>query len=193
MRLRLLALGVAAAVPVQRPCAIPHVRSGHAELQQRGRLTVLELTSGEKHVQRIPLTHPSDYRQAYNPPVDAQVVAESPRHFLIFTDSFDSNPYNVQGKCGADDAGERYLHVVALGALPHETLSVLIESCLSGIEPSRNTPEWTPQRDASWFGKGLGGKLSLSFETGSDQSLIVYYVDPDGSVSRPNPGEDKSK
>lgn len=90
-------------------------------------------------------------------------MAGSSNHFLIFTDTFASNPGNVQGQCCASDTGERFIHVVALGAIPHETLSALIDSCLLDLEPTAQSPEWIPKRDSA----GFTGKLILSFETGT--------------------------
>lgn len=55
------------------------------------------------------------------------------------------------------------IHVVALGAIPHETLSALINSCLLDLEPTAQSPEWIPKRDSA----GFTGKLILSFETGT--------------------------
>jgi hypothetical protein len=127
------------------------------------------------------LTHPSDYLQGTNAPYEARLIAESTQHFLIFTDTFASNPNNIQGQCGAS-TGERFVHVVALGAMPHETLSVLVESCWLDIEPAATTPEWTAKRDSA----GFIGKLTLRFDGGS-QPTTVYYVSPDGEVSRPGP------
>jgi hypothetical protein len=170
----------------QRPVTIPNVRSGHAELIQKGRLTILELAPTKAPVQRIALTHPSDYQQGTNAPFKAQLIAESPSRFLIFTDSFDSNPGNPQGKCGAsgptedDRTRERFVHVVALGNVPHETLSILVDSCLLDILAATTSPEWVAKTDRD----GFGGKLSLRFEQGT-QPTAVYYVASDGSVGRP--------
>jgi hypothetical protein len=164
----------------QRPVAITHVRSGHAELLQRGRLTILKLSPPKGPIQRIALTHPSDYFQGSNAPFEARLIAESPHRFLIFTDTFASNPGDIQGKCGASESGERFVHIVALGAIPHETLSTLVDSCLLDLEANSTSPRWRPKPDSA----GSVGQLILSFEPGT-QPTTVYYVASDGSVSRP--------
>ena len=168
------------AVAQQRPVRIPHVRSGHAELLQQGRDTIFELSPPKALVQRIALTHPSDYRQGTSAPFDARLIAESLQHFLIFTDTFASNPGNIQGKCGASETGERFVHVVALEGIPHETLSTLVESCLLDLEATPASPEWLAKPDSA----GFVGQLILRFEPGK-QPTAVYYIGPDGSVSRP--------
>ena len=167
------------AFPQQRPLAIRNVRSGRAELVQQGRLTILKLAPEHGPVERIALTHPSDYFQDADAPFDARLVAESPSRFIIFTDAFASNA-DVQGKCGASPTGERFVHVVALGAIPHETLSTLVDSCLLDLEAMATSPRWLAKPDSA----GSAGRLVLSFEPGT-QSTIVYYVAADGSVTRP--------
>jgi hypothetical protein len=164
----------------QHALSIPNVRSGAAKLRQHGRLTILEIVSPPRSTLRVPLTHPSDYRQGTNAPYEAHIVAESPNHFLIFTDAFASNPGNIQGHCGASPTGERYVHVVSLEAPQHESLSVLIDSCLLDIEPSAQNPEWIARPDSA----GFVGSLKLSFESGT-QPTSIFYIAPDGSVSRP--------
>ena len=47
---------------------IQNVRSGAAHLRQQGRLTILEIRSGNGSLRLIALSHPSDYRQGTNPP-----------------------------------------------------------------------------------------------------------------------------
>jgi len=170
----------------QRPVMIQHVRSGRAQLTQEGRITILEFTPANGTIQRIALTHPSDWQQGTNAPFGAKLVAESAQHFLVFTDSFDSSPGNPQGQCGASGPGEdgrtreRFVHVVALGAVPHETLSVLVESCLLGLESTATSPEWLAEKTSS----GSMGQLILRFEPDT-QPTTTYYVMPDGAVSRP--------
>jgi hypothetical protein len=159
---------------------IRNVRSGAAILQQQGRLTILEIKTRAGSSQRVALSHPSDYRQGPNAPYEAHLVGESPNHFLIFTDTFASNPGNIQGHCGASETGERFVHVVALGAIPHETLSVLMDSCLLDIEATSRSPEWIPKPDSA----GFTGRIILSFEPGA-QPTAVYYVAPDDTVTRP--------
>ena len=175
-----MALAITLAAAQRPPVTILHVRSGRAELLQQGRLTILELSTPKRPVQRIALTHPSDYRQGTDAPVDARVIAESPHRFLIFTDTFASNPGNVQGKCGASETGERFVHVVALGPIPHETLSALVDSCLLDLEATPASPEWLAKPDSA----GFVGQLVLRFEPHT-QPTAVYYLGPGGSVSRP--------
>lgn len=157
----------------------PRCSSGTAVLLQEGRLTILEIKTHTES-RRIALSHPSDYRQGINSAYQAQLVAESPNHFLIFTDTFASNPGNIQGRCGASETGERFLHVIALGTLPHETLSVLVDSCLLDLEPTSGSPEWLPKSDSA----GFVGQIVLSFEHGKPPSA-AYFVEPDGAVTRP--------
>ena len=159
---------------------IRSVRSGTAILRQQGRLTILEIKSNAGSSQRVALSHPSDYRQGTNAPYEAHLVAESPNRFLIFTDTFASNPGNIQGHCGASETGERFVHVVALGDVPHETLSVLIDSCLLDLESTSRSPEWIVKADSA----GFIGRIILTFERGT-QPTAVYYVAPDGVVTRP--------
>jgi hypothetical protein len=175
-----IAVAAILAVAQQQPVRIPHVRSGYAELVQQGRVTDLELSPPKGPVQRIALTHPSDYRQGTAAPFDARLIAEGLHRFLIFTDTFASNPGNIQGKCGASETGERFVHVVALGGIPHETLSTLVESCLLDLEATPASPEWIAKPDSA----GFVGQLVLRFESGK-QPTAVYFVGPDGSVTRP--------
>jgi hypothetical protein len=167
---------------------IRNVRSGTVILRPQGRLTILEIKSRVGSAQRVALSHPSDYHQGTNPPYEAHSVAESPNHFLIFTDTFASNPGNIQGHCGASETGERFVHVVALEAIPHETLSVLMDSCLLDLEPTSRSPEWIAKPDSA----GFTGRIILSFERGT-QPTAVYYVAPDGGVTRPQIGPNSPK
>jgi hypothetical protein len=183
-----LALAAVLAVAQQPPLPIPHVRSGRAELLQRGRLTILELSSPKGRAQRTALTHPSDYRQGTDAPVDDRLIGESPHRFIIFTDQFASNPGNIQGRCGGSETGERFVHVVVLGAIPHETLSVLFDSCLLGFVATPTSPEWHARPD----GAGYIGQIILRSELGT-QPTTVYYVGPDGSVGRPQIEPDRGK
>jgi len=172
----------------EQTITIRNMRSGTAILRQQGRLTILEIKSRAGASQRIALSHPSDYRQGTNALYEALLVAESPNHFLIFTDTFASNPGNIQGRCGASDPGERFVHVIALGAIPHETLSALIDSCLLDLEPTAQSPEWILKNDSA----GFTGKVILGFETGTLRKAI-YYIDPDGNISRPDMELDAQK
>jgi hypothetical protein len=167
---------------------IANVRSGTATLRQQQRLTILEIKPRAGSVQLIALSHPSEYRQGTNAPYQAQLIAENPNHFLIFTDTFASNPGNVQGHCGASESGERFLHVVALETVPHETLSVLMDSCLLDMEPTAQSPEWVAKTDSA----GFVGRITLRFERGMPRT-VVYYVAPDGTVTRPQLEKDSVK
>lgn len=167
---------------------IANVRSGTATLRQQQRLTILEIKSRAGRVQRIALSHPSDYLQGANAPYEAQLIAESPNHFLIFTDTFASSPSNVQGRCGASETGERFIHVVALDAIPHETLSVLMESCLLDLEAASHSPAWIAKPDSA----GFVGRIVLSFEQ-STRPSVAYYIAPDGAVTRPEAERDTVK
>jgi len=181
--LSLLSIGVGllpTARAAERAITIRNVRSGTVILRQQGRLTILEIKSRAGSSQRVALSHPSNYRQGTNAPYEAHLVTESPNHFLIFTDTFASNPGNIQGHCGASETGERFVHVVALGSITHETLSVLMDSCLLDLEPTSRSPEWIAKPDSA----GFVGRIILSFEGGT-QPTAVYYVAPDGAVTRP--------
>jgi hypothetical protein len=164
----------------ERAITITGVRSGTAVLRQDERLTILEIKSRTGSSQRVGLSHPSSYRQGTNAPYEAHLISESLNHFLIFTDTFASNPGNIQGHCGASETGERFVHVIALGAVPHETLSVLMDSCLLDLESTSRSPEWVAKTDSA----GFVGRIVLSFEPGT-RPTVVYYVAPDGTVTRP--------
>jgi len=177
-----------AAAVEKHSITIANLRSGTATLRQQQRLTILEIKSRAGAVHRVALSHPSDYRQGTNAPYEAQLITESPNHFLIFTDTFASNPSNVQGRCGASETGERFIHVVALDAIPHETLSVLMDSCLLDLEAAPQSPTWIAKSDSA----GFVGRIVLSFEQGTRPS-IAYYIAPDGAVTRPQPERDAVK
>ncbi len=142
-----------------------------ATLRQVARVTFLTMPGTPPL--RLALTHDSDYPQGFNPPFAASKVGESPGRFLIFTDSFASNPGNVQGECGASESGERYLHVVALGKQPRETFSRLVESC------RKNTVLAHPVR---W--NAAAGTLTIDLiDTGNGPAGITYRVGPAGDVT----------
>ena len=140
------------------------------ELQQEGRITYLAQRITPPL--RIALTHNGAYPQALNPPFAAKLIEEKPGYFLIFTDSFASNPGNIQGQCGASLTGERYLHVVYLGEQPRETASLLVESCLLNIVPA-HAPHWDAPAKT----------LTIDFLSNAKGPLhVVYQVAPDGTV-----------
>jgi hypothetical protein len=63
-----------AAASEKAAIAIRNVRSGAAILRQQQRLTILESKSGAGSVQRLALSHPSQYRQGSNAPYQAQMI-----------------------------------------------------------------------------------------------------------------------
>ena len=158
-----------------KPLIIPNVRSGRAVLQQHARTTTLLFTPKKGTTEEILLSHPSDYPQGRNAPYAARLIAEVPGQLLIFTDTFASNPGNIQGKCGASPTGERYLHVVSLAAPVRESLAVLIESCLLDIEPEPGTPAF----DASTR------TLAVRFASENGQPATrIYHIAPDNTVAQ---------
>ena len=173
----LLIGGAAAAqahAPRQSPLHIPDVHSGQAVLRQGGRVTSLVFTPAAGKTEEIPLKHESDYPQGYNAPYKARVIAEEPGKYLIFTDTFASNPGNPQGECGASPTGERYLHVVSL-AQSKETFSTIIASCRQDIESKPTTPDWDVVKHT----------LTVRFtKYDSHSPRDTYQVSPDGSVQQ---------
>lgn len=162
-------------LPPQRPLIVPLVRSGKAVLQQKARTTMFLFTPNGGKEEQIALTHPSDYPQGFNAPYAARVVAEIPDQLLVFTDTFASNPGNVQGQCGASPTGERFLHVVSLVKPGRESLSVLMESCLLDIEPRPGTPAFN----------SASRTLTLRFASIDGQAkTVTYHIASDNSVSR---------
>ena len=169
-----LALTVAAFAtpPHQAPVTIPAVHHGKAVLSQNGRVTTLTFTPTLGKEVQIPLTHESDYPQGYNGPIKARLIVESSGQYLVFTDTFASNPGNPQGECGASPGGERYLHVVSL-AQAKETFSTLIESCRQDIEAKSTSPEWDAVKHT----------LTVRFtKYDSHSPRDTYQIDPGGSV-----------
>jgi hypothetical protein len=179
LSIRCVALVLLFSTHGEKPLSIPHVASGAAELRQTGRLTVLELRTKQGKTEHVALTHPSEYFQGTNSLFEAKLIAESPDRFLIFSDSFESNPGNVQGMCGASETGEQFIHVVALGSHPHETFAAQVESCLSVLMQAK-PPEWRLHETSG----GSMGTLTLSFDSEPKQTL-VYFVSRTGDVSKP--------
>lgn len=133
------------------------------------------LTSKNGKIEKIALTHPSEYPERLYAPFAAEVVAEIPGQLLILTDSFASNPGNVQGECGASDTGERFLHVLSLTPPARESLSVLIDSCLQNIELKEGTPEFDPSSRT----------LTLRFDTQDGKSATkTYHITADNSITQ---------
>ena len=143
-------------------------------LRQEGRVTYLARAGAVPL--RVALTHPGAYPQGLDAPFAARLITEVPGHFVILTDTFHSNPGNVQGQCGGSPTGERYLHVVALAGEPHETLSVITESCWLNVIPAHD-PQWNAS----------AGTLTLDL-LHSDKGPLhaVYRVAADGTVHQQN-------
>jgi hypothetical protein len=158
-----------------KPLAISHVRSGRAILRQEARTTMFLLTSKNGTTEKIALTHLDKYPQGLNAPYAASLIAEIPGQLLIFTDTFASNPGNVQGQCGASPTGERFLHILSLAAPARETLSVLIESCWLDIEPKPGTPTFDRSTRT----------LLLQFDANNGHPLTAsYHIAADNSISQ---------
>ena len=122
---------------------LDHLRSGQATVHYFHPPNVfldLQLTSGK--VNRIPLTYEEIGQQRRADIWNAEVLAEEPGHFIIFTDRFSSNS-NIQGQCGASD-GEQYLHVISLAAPMREKLSLNIDSCYRFLRPVAGYPQYDP-------------------------------------------------
>ncbi|HWW22826.1 MAG TPA: hypothetical protein VNY78_02935 [Edaphobacter sp.] len=174
-----LVISVQAQQPIHgRPVVkIPEVKSGNAVIHQRGLTTTLVLTKPSGKPQKVILTHKSSDPRFLTIPYEAKILAEIPNKLLIFTDTFISNPDNVQGHCGANQTGETFLHVVSLTPDMHETLSVLIDSCLLGIS-NMEDPVFDPS------------KRTLSFDLSGDVDLpytFTYHIGPDNSVTLVQP------
>jgi hypothetical protein len=92
---------------------------------------------------RIPLSYEEIGQQRRAEILDATVLAEDPGQFVIFTDRFSSNA-NIQGECGANPDGERYLHVVTLTAPMRETFSLNIDSCYRSLSTIGGYPNYDP-------------------------------------------------
>jgi|ERR1035437_5008794 hypothetical protein len=173
----LVPLGVfayaALGLPPQPPLVLRGVRSGKAVLHQAARVTTLELTSAAGAAQSIPLSHAGKYPQGLDAPLRASVIAEDPHQFLIFTDSFASNPGNPQGECGASPGGERYLHIVSLVPPAHETLSMIIDSCWLDLESQPRNPIYIAATHT----------LTIQFAPGHGDAPKTYLVGQDGSIA----------
>jgi hypothetical protein len=171
-------LGLTISLQAQQPShsralvKIPNVKSGHAVIHQRGLITTLVLTTPSGKLQKAILTHKSSDPRFLTTPYKARVLAEISNNFLIFTDTFLSNPDHEQGDCGANLTGETYLHVVSLTPTLHETLSALIDSCLLGIS-NMESPAFDPSSRTLTF--DLMGGVDLPY-------AFIYQIGPDNSV-----------
>jgi len=102
---------------------------------------VLDFRLATGKVNRIPLSYEEIGQQRRGEIWNATVIAESPGQFVIFTDRFSSNA-NIQGQCGANPDGERYLHVVKLTIPMQETLSQNIDSCYRSLSTINGYPQY---------------------------------------------------
>jgi hypothetical protein len=159
-------------VAPQRPLVLSNVRSCRAVLRQEGRVTTLDLTSVAGITQTIPLTHIGKYVQGLAAAYKTALIAEELHHFLIFTDTFASNPGNIQGECGASPSGERYLHVVSLEYPLHETLSVIVDSCWLDLDSRLGNPAYNH----------VTRTLTIHFAPDHGDASRSYHIEPDGSV-----------
>jgi len=123
---------------------LTHLHSGRGTVHYfRPPNVVLDLRLASGKMNRIPLTHQEIGQQRRGEIWDATVIAEDLGHFVIFTDRFSSNA-NIQGECGANPVGERYLHVVTLTTPMRETLSLNIDSCYRSLSTPRGYPKYDP-------------------------------------------------
>jgi hypothetical protein len=161
-----------AAASSELSTALPHVRSGAATvhyLHPPG--VVLDLRSASGHLDRIPLSYDQTGQQRRGAIWQAKLVYESPRHFIIFTDTYASNA-NIQGECGASD-GERFLHVVSLAPPARETVSVILDSCWRGINATKDTPTCDAKSRT----------LTIDVVNDSDKEVTTeYQLDENGRV-----------
>lgn len=155
-----------------KPLPIPGVRSGKAALIQQGRVTLLQFTAEGQAAVTTPLLHKEHRPQGYNPAEEAHLLGELSGHYLVFTDTFASNPGNIQGECGASLTGERFVHVVSLLPTIHETLSVPVDSCLMDIQAHKGSPTFSANQRT----------LELRLLNRDAETHIFYQIDPDGSV-----------
>jgi hypothetical protein len=177
-RVRLLlivgTLLVSASHPSGMSVPIKHIRSGIARVHyEHPPGVVLDLRTPSGHLDRIPLSYDQTAQQRRGALWEAELVYESPKQFMIFTDTFASNA-NVQGACGASD-GERFLHVVSLQSPVHETLSVVLDSCWLNVTATKTTPIYTPTSRTLTV-KVLGDSENKEIRT-------VYTLDERGSVT----------
>jgi hypothetical protein len=167
------AISLRAQQPNHSPVETSHVKSGRAFIHQQGLTSTLVLNTPSGKPRKVVITHKSLYPRLMTLPNGASFVAEIPHRLLIFTDNFASNPDNVQGMCGQSETGETYLHVVSLGPAPRETLSALIDSCLTGVH---NVEQ--PVFDSS------SRKLQFDLTGGVDLPYtFIYRIAPDNSVT----------
>lgn len=134
---------------------------------------VLDLRLASGKLNRIPLTYQEVGQQRRADIWNAEVLAEEPGHFLIFTDRFSSNS-NIQGQCGASD-GEEYLHVVSLAAPMREKLSLNIDSCYQFLDPVQGYPRYDPAAHIL--------SIKIKHEDIDKVTLSKYRIASDGTVT----------
>jgi hypothetical protein len=138
----ILALLIASSVTTGMSVPLTHLHSGRGTVhyfQPSNVVLDLRLVSGKMN--RIALSYEEIGQQRRGEIWDATVLAEDPGHFVIFTDRFSSN-FNIQGECGANPDGERYLHIVTLTTPMRETFSLNIDSCYRSLSTVRDYPKY---------------------------------------------------
>lgn len=167
----------ASLAPRRHPLVLSGLRSGTAVLEQRDRVTFLNLTIPPASTVSIPLLHKGKYPQWTDGPWQSHLIAEVPGRFLIFTDTLASNPTNIQGECGASETGERYLHVISLVPPVHETFSTIVESCWFDLIPEPSVPVFDPATST----------ITIHFTPDHGDATKRYRIGPDNSVEQVNP------
>lgn len=140
----ILTLLIANAITSGMSVPLTHLHSGRGKVHYfHPPNVVLDLRLSSDNMIRIPLSHEEIGQQRRGEIWDAAVLAEDPGHFVIFTDRFSSNA-NIQGECGANPDGERYLHAVTLIPPMHETFSLNIDSCYRSLTTVHGYPKYDP-------------------------------------------------
>ncbi len=140
----MLALLIASTVTSGMSVPLTHLHGGRGTVHYfHPPNMVLDLWLVSGRINRIPLSYEEIGQQRRGEIWDATVLAEDPGHFVIFTDRFSSNA-NIQGECGANPDGERYLHVVTLTSPLRETFSLNIDSCYRSLSTIRDYPKYDP-------------------------------------------------
>lgn len=140
----MLALLIAGSITAGMSVPLTHLHGGRGTVHYfHPPNVVLDLWLASGKMNRIPLSYEELGQQRRAEIWDATVLAENSGHFLIFTDRFSSNA-NIQGQCGANPDGERYLHVVKLTTPMRETLSLSIDSCYRSLSTVSGYPKYDP-------------------------------------------------
>jgi hypothetical protein len=171
---RTLALLLAIAIHSGMSVPLTHLRSARGTVHYiHPPNVVLDLRLESGKTNRIPLSYEEIGQQRRGEMWDATVLAEDPGHFVIFTDRFSSNA-NIQGECGANTDGERYLHVISLTPPMRETLSLNIDSCYRSISTVGGYPKYDPALHILL--------IKTEHENPSDMSETRYRIASNGSV-----------